>query len=162
MGTRERDVQLRACQLLLDARSLVGNGWSGGAPARDGDGNAVDPLHHSAVRWSLVGALDAACARQLDGRGGERDEAKARSLAFAALAAAIDGDGSEDETMGALDRAIRELEAPRITVRCLRCRTHYTKRMSHDVLDAEAGCPRCGYQGWSFVEDALVGGADAT
>lgn len=104
--TQQRELHLQARQILLDARDLVIRGWSSGAPARDGDGRAVDPLHSAARSWSLAGALEAASAKRIEGWSDESKE-KARAIVAAALATAVGSDASEAEALRDLDRAIR-------------------------------------------------------
>jgi hypothetical protein len=103
----ETGLYLQASQILLGARDLVRRGWSRGAAARDGDGRAVDPLHPSARRWSLAGALEAVAVERIDGWNDEKEE-RARAIAEAALATATVGDASETEALRNLNRAIRE------------------------------------------------------
>lgn len=168
MGNPESAVHRQAYQLLLDARDLVMSGWSSAAPARDGEGRPVAPSHASARSWSLAGALEAAAARQDEGHDGEKG-ARSHAIASAALAAAIRGNPSEAEALRHLEGAIREAAAGdgrqlgsvetttndgRTAVRCLRCGTPYRKQATHEVLEAAQGCPSCGYQGWSFAEEA--------
>ena len=39
-----------------------------------------------------------------------------------------------------------------LTVRCLACKTTYRQADRHDLV-ARGGCPRCGYAGWTLVEE---------
>jgi hypothetical protein len=108
MGTNpELELNVHARQILLNARDLVGRGWSCGAAARDAEGRAVDPLHPSARSWSIAGALEAAAAREAYGRKGDMD-ARAPAVAAAALSTAIESE-AENEGLQSLTRAIREL-----------------------------------------------------
>ncbi len=109
MGDPESAPRVEAYQLLLAARALVVRGWTAGARARDRQGRPVDPTDPSARSWSLVGALEAASANQGDGRGGDRESARARAIAIAALTAAIRGTPSDDEAVRYLEAAIDEL-----------------------------------------------------
>jgi hypothetical protein len=176
MGDPASAPHVQAYQLLLDARDLVSTGSSAGARARDADGRPVDPTHASARSWSLAGALEAASARRLDGHNGEHDSARARAIALAALTAAVRGIPSDNEALRYLEGAIRELapsqgrrvgvaamkaKGGRIAVRCLRCRTSYLKRASPGTLAGIRGCPRCGYEGWSYADDERLDRQDA-
>jgi hypothetical protein len=108
MGKKpESELHLQARQILLDARDLVLRGWSCEAAARDGEGRAVDPLHPSARSWSLAGAVEAASARHIDGQNDAKKK-RARAIATAALATAMDGVASQSDALRDLDRTIRE------------------------------------------------------
>lgn len=54
---QERD---RVLRLLICTKQLVLKGWTQKAFARNALGHPVDPSHHSAVSWCLIGALNAA------------------------------------------------------------------------------------------------------
>ena len=103
----ESELQSQACQILLEARDLVLRGWSRGAAARDGEGHPIGPSHPSARSWSLAGAVAAASAKVSDGCEGEM-EARAPTMAAAALATAIDSEAG-NEGPQSLTRAVREL-----------------------------------------------------
>jgi hypothetical protein len=163
MGNPESAQYRQAYRLLLEARDLVVRGWSSGAPARDGEGRAVEPSHPSARSWSLAGALEAASGR----RDGTNEDASARAVASAALAAAVSDSHSESEALRILEGAIRDLKArqrrqldvveintkdPPLAVRCLRCGALYWKHGRREILALVQECPSCGYQGWSFAE----------
>jgi predicted RNA-binding Zn-ribbon protein involved in translation (DUF1610 family) len=166
----------QAHQLLQDTRELVVRGWSAGARARDVEGRPVDPTDPSASSWSLAGALEAAAAGHAKGRDGDGEFARARAIALAALSAAIRGTPSGNEALRYLEGAIREL-APSdgrrfraatmkakegtVAVRCLQCGTTYARRARVGTVAGIPGCPRCGYQGWAFVDAERRDGQDA-
>lgn len=50
-------------EVLRKAREFLVRGWCQGARARNANGEAVDPLHKSAVAWCIMGALDVALGK---------------------------------------------------------------------------------------------------
>lgn len=99
--------------LLLQARKLIGQGWTQHADARDCEEQAVEPWSPHAVAWSLLGALVAA----LEAETAENEAFAVGQLAAAcvALAAVIDHDlleawndhpsRTKEDVLDALDRA---------------------------------------------------------
>jgi hypothetical protein len=80
--------------LLADASSLIRQGWTQHAEARDADALPVDPWSDEAVCWSLLGALVAALERRTP-RGENPDVVELAAacvrLAYAVEEASLEG-----------------------------------------------------------------------
>jgi hypothetical protein len=107
-------------RLLEDVKSLIAQGWSRGADARDADLRPVDPWDATAASWSILGALVAILERRAQTTGELPLEEVAAALYAIAHVVHVDSleqwndsfAHSQADVLGALDRAIATYDAP--------------------------------------------------